>query len=405
MTRRMKFLIALDATLAPTLLVVIGLIPANFPSVSGPLFWSITGAIFVFAVAVNIVVAISKADKKEAPSTPSYSLASQSSVQPSTFSWQRRSSSMKKGSLQDTTKTSPKVLTTLTSTKNGQALVSQSSIEHPMLICLAIDVSYSMKKPIFDQTGKVIERWASLKEALEHFVHLGVAWFKDPETQRVLPLYHLMAYGFGFTETAHKLGATKKPGGMVRDLLLHPSFPSLPSAEDISEHWSEYRDNLLSFKKYTCDLFGTSPLYRGLVTIRDRIREERTKIPFTRPTLLLIISDGVSDDGNPIPIIQELHDMDVMTLCCYLADKDVLAAKRLYDAEDANWSQGAKLLFQCSSPLQKDNNISQAIFNYLSDAGWQPHEGVRLFAQINQTDGLNTFLEILLHSSLSERSE
>jgi hypothetical protein len=187
--------------------------------------------------------------------------------------------------------------------------------------------------------------------------------------------------------------------------LLHPSFPSLPSAEDISDHWNDYRNNLLSFKKYTCDLFGTSPLCHGLTTIRDRIRAERTKIPFTVPVLLLIISDGVPDDGNPIPIIQELHAMDVMTLCCYLADKDVLASQRLYDAEDASWSQGAKLLFQCSSILQKDNDVSHAIFDYLSDAGWQPYEGARLFAQVNQTDGLNTFLEILLRGSLSERSE
>src|SRR5262249_40671065 len=146
-----------------------------------------------------------------------------------------------------------------------------------------------------------------------------------------------------------------------------------------------YKDNLLSFRKYTCDLFGTSPLCHGLATIRDRIRGEKIKTPFTTPALLLIISDGIPDDGNPVLIIQELHTMDLITLCCYLADKDVLASQRLYDAEDTNWSQGAKLLFQCSSTLQKDNNVSQAIFEYLSDAGWQPYKGARLFAQVNQT--------------------
>src|SRR5437762_2501235 len=185
MKRRMKFLVGLDTALAPIVAVLTGAISSNFPSVSGPVLWSVLGAIFVFVVIINIIVAISKDDKKEAPSISSYSLAPQSAVQSSTFSPPARSSSTQKGTLQDATKLPSRVPSALISTQIRQASATQPSTEHPMLICLAIDVSYSMKKPIFDHTGKVIERWASFKEALEHFVHLGVAWFKDPETQRV----------------------------------------------------------------------------------------------------------------------------------------------------------------------------------------------------------------------------
>lgn len=75
-----------------------------------------------------------------------------------------------------------------------------------MQLCLALDVSGRLKKPILDHTGKATERWTSIHNALEHFVQLGVAWVKYPETQQVLSLYHLMAYGFGFKDTMRELG-------------------------------------------------------------------------------------------------------------------------------------------------------------------------------------------------------
>jgi hypothetical protein len=278
------------------------------------------------------------------------------------------------------------------------------SVEKPLLICLAIDVSDSMKQPIIDHTGKTIKRWSSVSNAIEHFVQLGVSWVQDPETQNVLPLYYLMAYGFGFRELMHTIGRRKKPGGSVRDLLAHPSLPSLPSASDLSEHWNDYKNHLMTQREYTGDLFGSTPTRQALIMIRNRIREEYKKKAFTLPTLLLIISDGLADDGeNPLPIIKELHSMGVITLSCYLADKDILASRQLYKKEQAYWSDGAKLMFQCASPLHLDNYVMQAMFDYLSDYGWKPQEGARLFAQVNQAKELENFLEVLLRGTANEK--
>ena len=288
------------------------------------------------------------------------------------------------------------------SSPNGEP--GQPTVDKPLLLCLAIDVSRSMKKPIINHTGKTIERWATVQDALEEFIHLGAAWVKDPETQSVLPLYHLTAYGFGFREVMHSIGMRKAPGGAVRDLFAHPSLPSLPSALDLSEHWKDYKDHLLSVKEYTGDLFGLSPLCQALKIIRDRIKEERKQHNFTLPILLLIISDGLADDGDPLPLIAELHSLDVMTLSCYLADKDVLAPRQLYNAEDPSWTDGAKLLFRCASPLHQDTYVSRAIFDYLDNHGWHPGEGVRLFAQANQAEALDSFLKVLLQASATERS-
>ncbi len=199
------------------------------------------------------------------------------------------------------------------------------------------------------------------------------------------------------------LGMRKTRGGAVRDLLAHPSLTSLPSAIELSEHWNDYKDHLLTMRAYTGDLFGSTPMCQALTTIRDRISAECKQRSFTFPMLLLIISDGLPDDGDPLPLIEELHTMNVMTLCCYLADRDILAPRQLYDVEEMSWSSGARLLFRCASTLYRDNYVSQAMFDYLSDHGWYPREGVRLFAQVNQAEALDSFLEVLLRGTSTER--
>ncbi len=114
---------------------------------------------------------------------------------------------------------------------------------------------------------------------------------------------------------------------------LNLPFPTLPSVAQLTDHWDEYKEHLTS-KRYTLDLLGTTPLCQVLATIRDRIKGELAQKAFVLPVLLLIISDGVSTDGDPLPIITELHEMGVLTLCCYLGEQDILNAKRLYEVED-----------------------------------------------------------------------
>src|SRR5207249_3318951 len=121
----------------------------------------------------------------------------------------------------------------------------------------------------------------------------------------------------------------KKQGGAIRDLLSHPSLPALPSAAHLTDHWSEYKEQLMS-RRYSLDLLGDTPLCQGLTLIRDRIKKELSQKGFILPVLLMILSDGKPTDGDPLPIIAELHRMGVLTLCCYLGDQDILASKRLY---------------------------------------------------------------------------
>ncbi len=403
-------LITLNFLLLPIVSILGNTLAANFPAIPRPLLWIGGGGIIIGFTIVNVALALTETKQYEVPSQQSQHLDRQHRVyltKPHPRS-QNRPSTHREDDQQafvNTTSVVPSSIHTASTTfPSGSALEEgQPTIERPMLLCLALDVSDSMKKPILDHTGKAIQRWASIQEAVEHFVQLGVAWVKDPETQRVLPLYHLMAYGFGFREAMYRLGVRKTPGGTIRDLLAHPSLPSLPSALELSEHWNDYKNHMLSMKAYTGDLFGGTPMCQALRLIRDRIKDVSANKAFTYPILLLIISDGLPEDGNPVPLIDELHAMNVMTLCCYLADQDVLAPRQLYAAEEAHWTEGARLLFCCASALHNDNYVSRAMFDYLADYGWNPREGVRLFAQVNQAEALGNFLEVLLQGSATER--
>lgn len=410
MKSKRTILTILSAISATVLTVLANVLAANFPALPHLAIWIGGGAFVVVVIVVDVLQRLSEKEPDEQASVQKKPTVSQ---QPPRHKKLAPSPPAVHSLLTDdkgrhsASKTSTKEPLLPSNADNdgftASSVDGQPTVEHPMLLCLAIDVSASMKKPILDHTGKAIERWASVRDAVEHFVHLGVAWVKDPETQRVLPLYHLLAYGFGFKETVYGLGMRKVRGGMVRDLLAHPQLTSLPSASELSDYWNDYKNHLLSFKAYTGDLFGSTPLCEALATIRERIKSLRRQKEFTLPILLFILSDGLPDDGDPLPLIQELHAMNVLTLCCYLADKDVLAPRKLYDAEEASWSDGAKLLFRCASILQKDTYVAEAMFDYLDDHGWGPHEGVRLFAQVNQAEALGNFLEVLLRGSSTER--
>jgi hypothetical protein len=290
----------------------------------------------------------------------------------------------------------------LNQSRNKHVEVGQPTVEHPGLLCFAIDVSNTMVDSVVDHTGKAIQRWANIQTVLDHFIYLGTAIVKDTDTRKVLPLYYVMAYGFGFTEVAYQFRINKQPGGPVRDLLNHPSLSKFPSAAQITDHWNEYKEHITS-RKYTPDLLGDTPMCQALAIIRDRIQEELTHKDFTLPILLLIISDGNSTDGDPLPIIEVLHAMGVLTLCCFLGNQDILYAKRLYEAERQQWTEEAKLMYRMASVLRNDSYITRAMFAYLEETGWHPQEGVRLFAQINHTEALDSFLKILLSGFMHER--
>lgn len=395
-------LIAIGAIVGFVYLIVANAAPAYLPPFTPQIFW--LGIVVPLILATIIIGYLQNRSEKKHDGTSTTQKSNQSSKKLKTAKYSKGNHIQKQSSplqLSKGTRNGNHVIP-LNTSKHITLEEGYPTEKHPALICFAIDVSDTMIDSVIDHTGNTVKRWANIQTVLDRFIYLGAAFVKDPVTRKVLPLYNLIAYGFGFTERAFSFGINKKPGGAVRDLLAHPSFRSLPSVAELTDHWSEYKDHIIS-RQYSLDLLGDTPLCRALTLVRDRIKDELTDKEFTFPVLLMILSDGKPTDGDPIPIISELHSIGVLTLCGYLSDQDVLTAKQLYKVEDQQWPDGAKLMFHMASVLNADSYLSRAMFDYLSDTGWNLFEGVRLFAQINHSEALDSFLKVLLSGFMHER--
>jgi hypothetical protein len=67
--------------------------------------------------------------------------------------------------------------------------------------------------------------------------------------------------------------------------------------------------------------------------------------------LLLLFSDGIPTDGDPIPLSDELKKMNVIIVTCFLTDKDIQSPRTLYSEEIKEWDAPAKLMFNMSSEI------------------------------------------------------
>ena len=50
--------------------------------------------------------------------------------------------------------------------------------------------------------------------------------------------------------------------------------------------------------------------------------------------VLFILSDGISGDGDPLPIAQKLHQSNVTIITCFLTSNPVTQRKRLLYTKD-----------------------------------------------------------------------
>lgn len=67
--------------------------------------------------------------------------------------------------------------------------------------------------------------------------------------------------------------------------------------------------------------------------------------------LLLVVSSGISVDGDPRPIFRAIRDSGVTVLTCFVSDQQSGFSRLFYDDVDPEWSEGERLLWDISSRL------------------------------------------------------
>jgi hypothetical protein len=263
--------------------------------------------------------------------------------------------------------------------------------ESPMLMGLLIDVSASMITSIRNASGTRKGRIESFGDALNDFVNQGKALCQEEASKQIIPLFSVFAYGFGFGNPVATLFGGGKP--YVRDLFDISGSPSSTIAIDqLFENWNAYQSHVMGM---ITQMFGSTPMLEAFEKVKERFIMERAKRSYTDPPILFVLSDGEPSDGKPddvLKVAESLKASGIFIISCYVTDKDISNPKKLYGTPQADWPEGAKLMFECASVVPALSSFNVHLHKY----GWEVENNTHLFAQVNQSEILKQFLEVTL---------
>ena len=260
------------------------------------------------------------------------------------------------------------------------------SPEHPLLIGILVDVSASMVSAIQNDAGVKQNRLeafqASLSELAQTASSSGIA-----SRQGNLRVF---AYGFGFGNIASIIFGSSPP---VVDLLEGAADDSTVCITELAENWQRYQEHVESL---VTKMFGSTPMLAAFKIANERFR---TDIQRLRPSLnvLFVLSDGdpTDDDGDFNSILSEvriLKKQGVKIISCYVTDSDITEMRQLYAEPQDSWPSGAKLMCKAASTLPTELGFQ----SHLTEYNWSFPNDARLFCQVNQSELLTEFMELVI---------
>lgn len=136
----------------------------------------------------------------------------------------------------------------------------------------------------------------------------------------------------------------------------------------------------------------------GRTPMRESLRQslevfKHRKNPKNR--VLVLISDGVSTDGDPLPIVQQLKEADVIIATVYLtSDPNVTFQRHLHYKAANDWDDGQMTLFNMAHRV----SCLEHPIPVLATLGWKiPSAGeAALHATVNSAAALDEFCSMLL---------
>jgi hypothetical protein len=175
----------------------------------------------------------------------------------------------------------------------------------------------------------------------------------------------------------------------------NPDEDSVVSSDLLLDQWNAYRDRIS--KKYVPNMGGVTPMSRAFERAEQIMTKELQTGAYESDSLLFVVSDGfpTDDDSKASKIrarCERLKQLGITILSCYISDEDVTMPRELYEDPAENWSNGARLMFDCASILQ----VNSVFWQHLKEFHWEAPSNSRLFAQINQSEVLTEFVNVLL---------
>jgi hypothetical protein len=271
--------------------------------------------------------------------------------------------------------------------------MQNKSPRKPLLVGILVDVSGSMAKQLQNERGQTLDRLQRVQESLDDLMIRARAWRDDhklDDTRR----FGIFVYAFGLSNLRDLILGTKAP--TVANLLSdNPIEDCVISSDLLLDGWSTYRDRIRS---YIPSMLGATPMVRAFERAEQVITRELRTNDYESDPVLLVLSDGLPTDGgskgpdNVRATCDRLKQLGITILSCYISDDDVTMHRTLYAEPSENWSEGARLMFDCASELPRNS----VFWPHLHEHNWTAPPGSRLFAQVNQSEVLTEFVETLL---------
>jgi hypothetical protein len=265
-----------------------------------------------------------------------------------------------------------------------------STADAPTLLGLLIDVSGSMRTSIRSEAHASMSRLQSVQASLDDLIARAAELSRDGAGAEIAPRYYVFAIGFGLDGPIARLSGRGDHG--VRDLLELSGGPRTAPISVLANDWQRYRSHIQSLGR---DMLGSTPMVEAFAVARERFRHELSGTRFRSPPILFVLSDGVPTDGSAsdvVAVAQGLKSSGTLIVSCLLTDEDLTQPRTLYPAPRGEWSDGARLMFEIASPVPPDSPFEI----YLQEYGWDAPSGSVLFSQINQSETLSEFLNVVV---------
>lgn len=265
-------------------------------------------------------------------------------------------------------------------------MISEPTSESPLLVGLLVDVSGSMMSAIENKSGAALNRLQGFQAALRDLVDKAPKPAATGETDRLL----LFAYGFGFNNPLSFLFGGSGPP--VRDLFLGviPTGESTIGISALSKSWGELENHVTSMAK---QMFGATPMLEGFTAVQQRFKDEG-RCRRLAGCILFVLSDGAPTDAPPERVVQAarvLKGEGVLIVSCFVTGHDITDMKHLYGQPPVGWPVEAKLMFDVASEVSEAPSLS----GYLAEHNWIAEPAAKLFTQVNQSEVLSEFLQMI----------
>lgn len=148
-------------------------------------------------------------------------------------------------------------------------------------------------------------------------------------------------------------------------------------------------------------IYGMTPMTAVASVINERFARTKARLGGNPECALLVVSDGEPSDGDPKPAFEAIRQSGVVVVSCFVTDEDVAEPRVLMAAPQPSWSSGARLMFEIASPVDPKGPFAR----YLLGQGWAIEHGARLFVQVNHSMVLEEFVRIIGSQLAGARSD